>query len=222
MYLDQRQQIATGLAVLPVALIWQINGIYLAALARINLLLFWAADFIQWIVLPTFILVFVAKKAGVLPKHYGLDTSALRWQLQILGTLGVFITAGLTFYFARNWAWQLFGRPTGFFTFPGVFPSGPMGTVIWLYSAVTAGVVESVFFIGLPWLWYRNIKVIPSRVSFALVASAVFAIAHWEQGPHIVAAALLFNLVACAWYFKLGSLLPIVAGHTLVDLVAFS
>ena len=222
MHLDRRQQIATGLAMLPVALIWQINGIYLAALARINAPLFWAADFVQWIVLPTFLLVFVAKRADVLPKHYGLDTSGLRWQSPILGTFCVFITAGLAFYLARNWAWQLFGQPTGFFTFPGVFPSGPMGTVIWIYSAVTAGVVESIFFIGLPWLLYQNIKEKPSRASFALTVSAVFAMAHWEQGPHVVAAALFFSLVACAWYFKLGSLWPIVAGHTLVDLVAFS
>jgi len=222
MHLDRRQQMATGLAVLPVVLIWQVNGIYLAALARIDALLFWAADVVQWIALPTILLIFLAKKASVFPKHYGLDTSDLRWQTLTLGTVGVSITAGLAFYLARNWAWQLFGQPTGFFTFPGVFPTGSLGTVIWFYSAITAGIVESIFYIGLPWLLYRNLKIKPSRISFALVASTVFAMAHWEQGPHIVTAALFFNLVACAWYFKLGSLWPIVAGHTLIDLLAFS
>lgn len=207
---------------LPVVLIWQINGIYLAALARISVLIFWTADFIQWIVLPTVLLVLVAKRVGVVPRHYGLDTSALRWKPQILGTFGVFITAGLTFYWTRNWAWHLFGQSSGFFTFPGVFPSGPMGTVIWAYSAVTAGLVESVFFISLPWLLYQNLRDSPSYALFSFAASVVFATAHWEQGLHVAAGAFFFNLVACAWYFKLGSLWPVALGHTFVDLVAFS
>ena len=220
--LDRKQQIAVGLALLPIAVIWQTNGVYLATLARISFSLFWAADFVQWIVLPALLLAFLAKRAKVLPKHYGLDSSCLRGQLAVVATIGVFITAGLAYFLSRSVAWQLLGEPSGFFTFPGVFPSGLMGMVVWLYSAVTAGVVESIFFIGLPWLLYHNLRRDPSQIVFALITSAIFATAHWEQGPHIVIAALFFNLTVCAWFFKLGTLWPVVVGHTLIDLMAFS
>nr|WP_229506747.1 CPBP family intramembrane glutamic endopeptidase [Pseudoduganella rivuli] len=97
-----------------------------------------------------------------------------------------------------------------------------MGSVIWIYSAVTAGIVESIFFIGLPWLLYRHVRAAPSRIAFALLATTVFAVAHWEQGPHVIIGAFFSNLVACFWYFLLGTLWPVAAGHILVDLVAFA
>ena len=222
MHLDRQQKFAVASAVLPVVVIWLVNGIYLAALARINMSLFWFADFIQWMVLPVALLVFLAKRASVFPKHYGLDTSALRWQSPILGTLAMFVTAGLAFWATRNLSWQLLAQPTGFFSFPGVYPSGLMGKIIWLYSSVTAGVVESVFFIGLPWLLYHNIRSTPSRTVFATSISVIFAATHWEQGPHVVVGAYFFNVVACFWFFRLGTLWPVAAGHTMVDLVAFA
>lgn len=222
MHLDRQQINSIVLALLPVVVIWEVNGIYLAALARISVSLFWLADFIQWIVLPTTLLMFLAKKASLLPKHYGFDTVAIRWQSPILGTLGAFVTMGLAFFLTRNLSWELLGQPTGFFTFPGVFPGGLMGNIIWLYSAVTAGIVESTFFIGLPWLLYHNVRSVPSRVVFTTLASLVFATAHWEQGPHVVVGAFFSNLVACFWFFRLGTLWPVAVGHTLVDLVAFA
>jgi len=222
MRLDRQQRFATGLALLPVVAIWLINGIYLAALARVSVLLFWTADFLQWIVLPTILLVSLKRRAAIFPRHYGLDTNFLRWQSPILGSLGVFITAGGASLLTRNVSWHLLGEPTGFFNFPGVLPGGPIGKCVWVYSAVTAGLVESIFFVGLPWLLYHNIRNAPSRRFFVLIVSIVFAAAHWEQGLHVVAAAFAFNLVACAWYFKLGTLWPVVAGHTLVDLATFS
>jgi hypothetical protein len=146
----------------------------------------------------------------------------LDWKYFILGTLAVFITTGLAFFLTRNLLWQLLNHPTGFFTFPRVFPSGLLGKVIWFYSAITAGIVESIFFIGLPWLLYCNTRNAPSQTAFIALASFVFAIAHWEQGPHIVVAAFSSNLVASLWFFRLGTLWPVAAGHALIDFVAFS
>ena len=71
-------------------------------------------------------------------------------------------------------------------------------------------------------LLYRNIRDHPSRIAFTILASLVFALAHWEQGPHVVVGAAFYNVVACFWFFYFGTLWPIVAGHVLVDLVAFS
>ena len=222
MHLSRQQNISIAFALIPVVLIWQINGFYVAALARISAPLFWLTDFIQWIVLPVTLLTFLSKKASIHPKHYGLDTSALRWQSPILGTLGVFITCYLSFSWASYLSWQWFDQPSGFFSLPSVFPSGLLGKITWLYSSFTAGIIESIFFIGLPWLLYHNIRSTPSRTAFAILASLVFAAAHWEQGPHVVVGSFSFNVVACFWFFRLGTLWPIAAGHILVDLVAFS
>ena len=222
LHLSQQQKSTLAWILLPVVLIWQVNGIYLAALAKIGVALFWAADFCQWIVLPGLLLVVLAKKATLFPKHYGFDTAAIRWQRSIVGTLAVFATTGAAFFLARNISWQLLGHPAGFFSFPGVFPSGVMGTAIWVYSAITAGVVESIFFIALPWLLYHNVRAAPSRVEFTMLAALVFAVAHWEQGPHVVIGAFFSHLFACFWFFRFGTLWPVAGGHMLVDLVAFS
>lgn len=220
--LTRQQHSTLTWTLLPVALLWQVNGIYLAAFAKISAVLFWAADFCQWVVLPGVLLTALAMKAAVVPKHYELDTAALKSPRLIVATLAVFATAGPAFFLARNYAWQWLGHPTGFFSFPDVFPGGVMGTVIWAYSAVTAGFVESMFFISLPWLLYRSVRVEPSRVAFTLLVSLVFAVAHWEQGPHVVMGGFCFHLVACFWFFRLGSLWAVAGGHMLIDLVAFS
>ncbi len=206
---------------LPVIVIWLINGIYLSALAKVSVTAFWLADFCQWIIVPTALLMILARKA-VLPEHYGFDRAGLDWQSLLVGAFWSFFTIAIAFFGARDLSWILLGYPNGFFSFPGVFPSGVMRHVVWLYSSATAGIVESVFFIGLPWLLYRQVRSNPSRVFFSLLAAVVFAIAHWEQGAHVVVGAFFANLVACFWFFRLGTLWPVVVGHILVDLVAFA
>jgi hypothetical protein len=219
-HLAKPQQYAIAWALFPVVVVWLLNGFYMAALARISVPLFWLADVVQWIVLPITLLATLSKKASLLPKNYGLDISALRWQSPIMGTLAVFVTTGLALSMMRNLAWELLGQPTGFFSWSSVFPQGMLGTIAWLYSAFAAGIVESIFFIGLPWLLYHNVRRDPSRAAFTLVSSVVFALAHWEQGPHVVIGAYFANVVACFWFFELGTLWPVAAGHILVDLVA--
>lgn len=221
MHLAKPQRYAIAWVLCPVIVLWLVNGFYMAALARVSVPLFWLADVVQWIVLPITLLVILSKRASLLPRNYGLDISALRWQSPVMGTLGVFVTTGLALSITRNLSWHLLGQPTGFFSLPNVFPQGLLGTIVWLYSALTAGFVESIFFIGLPWLLYHNARREPSRVVFALVSSVVFAVAHWEQGPHVVIGAYFSNVVACFWFFQLGTLWPVAAGHVLVDLVAF-
>lgn len=221
MIFNREQHVGMGFAILPFVLISQINGIYLAALARIGPPWYWAADLIQWIVLPLLAVMFLAKR-GVLPKHYGLETSNQNWDWTIIYSFGVFATAGLMYFMAHRFAWHLFDQPKGYFSLASVFPGGSMRTVVWIYASVTAGLIESIVYIGLPWLWYSSVKPDHSRLGFSIVVSLIFAFAHWEQGPHAIVASTFYHVVACAWYFKLPTLWPIVIGHMLIDLVAFA
>lgn len=212
-------------SLLLIVFVWSINGIYLAALSRYSLAAFWAADLLQWIVLPGFITWHLARHHGIRPEHYGFAS----FGNDGLRLLGWSVLAAITFHFAFFWvnaqAWQFFGQPTGFFALEVAFPAGALGRVVWLYSALTAGFVESVFLIGLPWLLWTRLGYAHMQAQalvFTLASSLVFAVVHWEQGPHVVVAALAFGIVACAWFLRLRTLWPVAIGHVVVDLVAFN
>jgi hypothetical protein len=199
--------------------VWSVNGIYLSMLSKYSAASFWTADLVQWVVLPSVLAWLLANRYQVRPQHYGLDPSALGFRVLLWS-----VPAALTFYAAYFWvtefAGSALGNPGGFFAFQDVFPDGALGTLVWLYSALSAGIVESVFFIGLPWLLWSQTRA-DDRVWFTALWSAIFAAAHWEQGPHVFIGALAFNLVACAWYFRLRTLWPVVIGHVIVDLIDF-
>lgn len=222
MHLSKQQNILITFALLPVVLNLLINGFYVGILARTSVALFWVNDFIQWVVLPIVLLITLAKKASINPKNYGFDIGALHWRSFILGTLAVFITGYLSFVWARHLSWLWLGQPTGFFSLVNIFPSGLWKNISLIYSSFTAGIVESIFFIGLPWLLCHNVQKSPSRVAFSVLTSLIFATAHWEQGLHVMVGSFSFNIIACFWFFRLGSLWPIAAGHALTDLVVLS
>ena len=133
----------------------------------------------------------------------------------------VFVTAGLAFLVARNLSWRVLGPSPGSFQLVQLFPQGLAGVAVQIYAAVSAGLVESIFFIGLPWLWYMNARQHPSERHFTLAVSAIFALAHWEHGRHIVIAAFFSHLVMCRWFLLWRTLWPVVLGHTMIDLAAF-
>lgn len=216
---NQSANRAIALALAVVAFVWGVNGIYLSVLSRYSVAAFWIADVVQWLVIPGAIVFWLAARHNILPRDYGFDPARLTFAALAWGAV-----AAVTFYPAyfqvKDAAWALLGEPGGFFALEDVFPGGAMGKVIWIYSALTAGIIESAFFIGLPWLlWSR--KAIGSALFFSGAISVLFAAVHWEQGPHIVVAAMAFSLVACAWFFRMRTLWPVVIGHVIIDLIAF-
>lgn len=211
---------AIGLSLLLIIFIWGVNGIYLSALSQISPAAFWAADLMQWIVVPGALSYFLATKYSILPKQYGFASFSESWvKVFVLGLIAA-LTFYISFFWVRDFSWRFLGHPTGFFSLGSVFPSGALGTVIWLYSAVSAGLVESALFIGLPWLLWSRLN-LDSPFVFSFLSALIFSSVHWEQGPHVVIGALAFGLVACAWFFRLRTLWPIVIGHVIVDLIAF-
>jgi hypothetical protein len=221
--LNRQQALWVGAAVAVVAVIWTANGFWMPALGRQGKAAFWAADVAQWIVLPGAFVVLLAQRAGIRPAHYGF-TRPSGHAMQVAGeTAGVLLTAGLAFVLVRSIAWWLLDQPKPAFSLGWVFPAErPWRTFVWLYASITAGVVESAFFIGLPWLLYQGEGPRASRTLFTLATSAVFAAAHWEQGLHVVAAAFVSHLVLCFWFFQFGNLWQVAGGHTCIDLLAFA
>ncbi len=208
---------AIGIAIGVVVFIWAVNGIYLSALSNFSKFAFWLADIAQWVFIPSIILWVLASQYQV--KEYGLSINREFAKFIIYGLVAV-ITFYPAFFGVRNFAWSMLGHPSGSFSYANVYPGGWLGSVTWVYSAVSAGLVESIFFISLPWLLWSSVAN-KSVVLFTCVSSVVFAAVHWEQGIHIVAGAFVFNLVACCWYFQSRSLWPVVIGHAIIDLIAF-
>ena len=61
-----------------VVFVWYANGLYLCALAERSALLFRLADVGQWILLPTVVLLLLAFKRGIRPRHYGFGADTIR------------------------------------------------------------------------------------------------------------------------------------------------
>lgn len=220
--LNTRQQVLVGWALLPALAVWQLNGFYLPVVGRGGALLFWAVDGVQWIVLPAVMLGLLAHSAALRPQHYGLALPEKNlWPLAGQGLM-VFVTAGLVFLVARNLSWRVLGPSPGSFQLAQFFPQGLAGAAVRIYAAVSAGLVESIFFIGLPWLWYSSASQRPSELQFTIAVSAIFALAHWEHGRHGVIAAFFAHGVMCRWFLRWKTLWPVVLGHTLIDLAVFA
>ncbi|WP_462389702.1 CPBP family intramembrane glutamic endopeptidase [Acidovorax sp. Q11] len=172
--------------------------------------------------LPTALLWLLAHKASLHPRRYGLAPPEKNL-LPLAGQgLMVFVTAGLAFLMKRNLSWRVLGPSPGSFQLVQLFPQGLAGAALQIYAAVSAGLIESIFFIGLPWLLYASARQHPSEMRFTLCVSTIFALAHWEHGRHGVIAAFFAHGVMCRWFLHWRTLWPIVLGHTLIDLAAFS
>lgn len=220
--LNTRHRALVGWALMPVLAVWQLNGFYLPVVGRGGTLLFWVVDGAQWIVLPAVLLGLLARKAALRPQHYGLAPPEKNFGPLVGRGFMVFVTAGLVFLVARNLSWRVFGPSPGSFQLTQFFPQGLAGVALQIYAAVSAGLVESIFFIGLPWVWYSSASQRPSEVLFTLAVSAIFALAHWEHGRHGVIAAYCAHCVMCRWFLHWRTLWPVVLGHTLIDLAAFA
>jgi hypothetical protein len=201
-----------------------LNGFYNGPLYRLNPALFWAADLVLFSLAPIAILFWLAKSAQVLPKNYGLKFPPYGGLESIATSIFLAIVLIATYEVAKyiGWifTWRWYVQPD--FSYGVATPVGIFGPLAAFYWAITAGLVESVFYIGLPWYLWRNHFGLAHRRRLFLWASAlVFAAAHWEQGPHNVIAAFAFGLSACLLYWKINDLWPIVGAHTLVDFILF-
>ena len=202
-----------------------LNGYYNASLYRLHPGLFWLADFILFAALPMAIAYWLAKSANIRPRNYGLQfppfggIEPLASSL-FLGTL-LFATHFVAQYLGWVFTWQWYTEPD--FSYGTALPKGPLHLPALLYMSLSAGLMESVFYLALPWYFWRNyLGLAHRRRTFVWLSSAVFASVHWEQGPHNMVAVFAFGFVACLLYWKINDLWPIVGAHTVVDIALLS
>ncbi|MBK9445820.1 MAG: CPBP family intramembrane metalloprotease [Betaproteobacteria bacterium] len=193
-----------------------LNGLYNGPLYRITPAFFWAADIALFVLAPAVILYWLAKTERILPRNYGLAFPSGGVFEAVAGSVffSVILAAAyeVSKYIGWIFTWRWYVPPD--FSYSAVTPDGFSGLLVAGYWAVTAGLVESVFYIGLPWcLWRHRFGLEHRRTLFLMMSTALFALIHWEQGLHGVIAAFVFGLAACVLYWKINDLWPIVGAH---------
>ncbi len=200
-----------------------VDGWLKIELLRGPLIHFWIFDLAKWLVLPAVLMLALRRSTDVRPQGYGLTNTHGVGEILALVPL-VLITLYIAYALPEYLANRVLGHPKPPFSSPDTLASlGRFQIVGSIYFAVTAGLWESIFIIGLPWLWFSQGATLPRNrtVLFVVVSSLLFALGHWENGLPNVIAAFVFEVCAVWWYLRLKTLWPIIFAHTLIDLYDF-
>ena len=115
----------------------------------------------------------------------------------------------------------IFIPPSNAFSYENFMPRGNMKNVVLIYLALTAAVVEEIYFRGfLAWFLKADTNSVIYRVGFVLLSSALFALGHLEYGIAKSLSSLIFGLVASTLYLRLRNVWYLIFGHLLINLIA--
>jgi len=90
------------------------------------------------------------------------------------------------------------------------------------YLAATAGVVEEIFYRGIPYkLIFESEGIVCKRFVYVMGTSIAFSAIHWDKGLHFLIGTFVFGLFASYLYLKLKNLWPLVGGHFVYDFYIF-
>lgn len=187
--------------------------------------LFWIGREMLLLVMPLTSIWILAKRYHITPKSYGFP----RQQKIDIGLFGIcaIVTATMLIAYwmpskvAWRFLWQSMTPPEFFYS--SILPYGTLRWVVATYLSLEAGVIESVVFIGVPWLLVeKRCQSTIGRAAFCMISAAIFGGSHSaNQLPEVIATFIL-GLSAAWWFLKLGDLRPVAIGHTLVDISALS
>lgn len=187
-------------------------------------LYFWVYDLVAWVVLPSLAIGILHAATTISGRDYGLS-APLGWKdiayITPLPLVGLFLC-----HFFGGALTDALLRPTYAGAFSYSEPLRALGS-LWIFGTVylsaTAGLWESIFYVGLPWFAFSSFLTDSGRgrSMFALLTAALFAIGHHENGLTNAGGAFFFQLAAALTYFKLRTLWPIIGAHALIDVYSF-
>jgi membrane protease YdiL (CAAX protease family) len=137
-------------------------------------------------------------------------------------TIVLAVVLSLAYHFAQIIASVIIRPPETAPFFKSAAPDGLFRFPVVLYLAITAGIVEEIFFRGLPLLYVieRFPAKIPTR-TYVVTTALLFGSIHWENGGHEVVATFIYGVLAAAYYVKLRDLWPLIGAHALIDVWEF-
>lgn len=211
-------------AIFPFVAVGLLNGFYIEYLYSLRPGFFWAADILQFVLIPGVSVWLLYKYAHIGPWHYGFVPGGRRWWITTAcwSLLLVILCWPLLDYLVNRFQ-ELFpaSRPT--FTFHSVMPEEPTARfLVAIYFALTAGIVEEAFYRGLLLAyWQRSAPLRLVIPGYILSSSLLFGGIHWEYGFHYVLATFCFGLVWSFLYGYLRNIWPFVIAHAATDFFSF-
>jgi membrane protease YdiL (CAAX protease family) len=218
----RRRTICTWALATPFLLVNLLDGFNKAALAT-NAAVYWAYDLTKWVLLPAATLFAMRVWCGMRPADFGLRGVDARWSPAALAGLTVLFTVlSLSYFLFEMLGEHLLPDESGF-TIDELVPVG--GGSRWLviaYLAVSAGLIEELFYRGI----LRELIApegggVVRASGYVVVSSVLFGLSHFEGGTVSILASGLYGVVAALFALQVRNLLPLMVGHIVIDLIGF-
>ena len=205
-----------------------LNGLYNPHLVTTPRL-FWAMEIVAWAVLPL-ALYFAGRRAGLfsavdLGLHTSVGGSPRPWILPLALMVAPFVMVWMDSQFVKL-ATALSPATYGAsaFRYEDMIPprgpsTGGYRLLAIAYLALTAGLVEGFYYLGMTRLLFRSGWV--GAVPFMVASVVLFAGSHWEGGTWKLVYALAWGIAMAVVYAAIRNLWPIAVAHTVVDLTWF-
>lgn len=189
-----------------------------------NLALYWSFELFSWLILPTAIFAYLFKYHGLkwqdLGIHRLVNDSNNIFYLAFSCMLFMMLSYPL-YQLCVSISHLMVGQTPSLFSYESMQPSSRL--LKWLtacYYAISAGVVEELYYRGLLYKITRQFK--QANLWFILCSPLLFSLSHWEQGLNGLIETYLFGLVFGFCYLLIKNLWPLIAGHVITDVIWFS
>lgn len=210
------------LLVLPYVALQFWNGFYLPMMSQ-SAYLYWTYDLAANLLLPA-IIYWQLTKRQVTPCAYGFAKPYFLYDSNtLLGqSAALFLFAGFVYFVESKVLWGLYASPNTF-SYTMVMPSdSTLKLLVNVYFSATAGLVESVVYLGLMKLMLQHfVTGRAGNIIFVFASTLIFASVHWEQGVMPMFTAGCMQLIFSLAYLRIQYLPPFIAAHAAIDFVIF-
>ena len=196
-----------------------VNGCINAKIASLPAL-YWAFELFTWIGIPIAVLTSLVRNAGLRASDLGFSRTIFHRRSVVLVLVSSFLFCLIAYaVYTEAYSYMRTILPdAGIFQYRSVLPATDPGrSLVTLYFALSAGIVEEIYFRG---LLFKIATFVRGTVPVFLILSPIlFAAIHWESGMANMAAAYVYGLVSAIAYVFMRNVWPLVAGHVYTDYV---
>ncbi len=185
--------------------------------------LYWSFEILIWTLVPLAIFYIANKKGNLIAADIGIST-------RIIGRSSLFLVVIFCLVFAPldYSIYRLFlGLSSNYFdggyvfSYFSVIPESGLSRilVIW-YFALTAGIVEELYYRG--FLYKISQFYSHPNVIYLFISPLIFSLVHWESGLANVAATYVFGVILALVFIALKNIWPLIVGHVFTDYLWFN
>lgn len=184
---------------------------------------YWIIELTIWILLPIVIFSALSKHTNLYLYNLGMNSKIIGVESIWAIVLGCFFLSPLI-YMIYTWLYSYFqavypSQP--FFSYHQVLPENPLSrTLTAFYFAITAGIVEELYFRGLLFKLVEQLKY--GSIVFVGLSPILFAAIHWENGLSNVLATFTFGILSALLFLALKNLWPLIIGHGFTDFIIYA